>query len=145
MTSVPPIEPFQQYLESLTAETVPQIMNLVASDVRFIDPFHDVSGADATQRVFAAMFVTLKNLRFTVIDRAWSGNAWFLRWRFEAERRQGGLIFAFEGMSEVYFNDEGRVRLYREHWDAATGVYEKLPVLGSILRLLRRKVASAAD
>jgi hypothetical protein len=68
-----------------------------------------------------------------------------LRWRFEAERRQGGLIFAFEGMSEVYFNDEGRVRLYREHWDAATGVYEKLPVLGSILRLLRRKVASAAD
>jgi hypothetical protein len=144
MTSVPPIEPFQQYLETLTAETVPQILDLVASDVRFIDPFHDVSGAQAMQRVFAAIFVSLKNVRFTVIDRAWSGNAWYLRWRFEGDRRQGGQMFEFDGMSEIYFNDEGRVRLYRDHWDAATGFYEKLPVLGWVLRLLRRKIASAA-
>lgn len=144
MTSVPPIEPFQQYLETLTAETVPQIADLVASDVRFIDPFHDVSGAQAMQRVFAAIFVSLKNVRFTVIDRAWSGNAWYLRWRFEGDRRQGGQMFEFDGMSEIYFNDEGRVRLYRDHWDAASGFYEKLPVLGIVLRWLRRKVASAA-
>ncbi|MFY7776936.1 MAG: nuclear transport factor 2 family protein [Elstera sp.] len=144
MTSVPPIEPFQQYLETLTAETVPQILDLVASDVRFIDPFHDVSGAQAMQRVFAAIFVSLKNVRFTVIDRAWSGNAWYLRWRFEGDRRQGGQMFEFDGMSEIYFNDEGRVRLYRDHWDAASGFYEKLPVLGWVLRLLRRKIASAA-
>lgn len=145
MTSVPSIEPFQQYLESLTAETVPQIADLVAGDVRFIDPFHDVSGALAMQRVFAAIFVSLKNVRFTVIDRAWSGNAWYLRWRFEADRRQSGQMLAFDGMSEIYFNDDGRVRLYRDHWDAARGFYENLPVLGLVLRFLRRKIASAAD
>ncbi len=145
MTSVPPIDPFQRYLESLTAETVPQMAELVASDVRFIDPFHDVSGTASMQRVFAAIFVSLKNVRFTVIDRAWSGNAWYLRWRFEAERRNSGQIFAFDGMSELYFDAEGRVRLYRDHWDAATGFYEKLPVLGLVLRWLRRKVASAAS
>ncbi len=144
MTSVPPIEPFQRYLESLTAETVPQMSDLVASDVRFIDPFHDVSGLAAMQRVFAAIFVSLKNVRFTVIDKAWSGNAWYLRWRFEAERLQGGHILAFDGMSELYFDIDGRVRLYRDHWDAATGFYEKLPVLGWVLRLVRRKIASAA-
>ncbi|KJV10101.1 hypothetical protein VZ95_07180 [Elstera litoralis] len=144
MTSVPPIDPFQRYLENLTAETVPHLAELVAGDVRFIDPFHDVSGIAATERVFAAIFVSLKNVRFTVIDKAWSGNAWYLRWRFEAERPQGGQILAFDGMSELYFDADNRVRLYRDHWDAATGFYEKLPVLGWVLRLLRRKIASAA-
>ncbi|MFY8106806.1 MAG: nuclear transport factor 2 family protein [Elstera sp.] len=143
MTSVPPIEPLQRYLETLTAEKVPELAGLVANDVRFIDPFNDVNGVEATQRVFAAIFVSLKNVRFTVIDRAWSGNAWYLRWRFEAERRQGGQIFAFDGMSELYFDIDGRVRLYRDHWDAASGFYEKLPILGLVLRWLRRRIADA--
>jgi steroid Delta-isomerase len=145
MISAPPIDPFQRYLECLTAETVPQMAELVASDVRFIDPFHDVSGAASMQRVFAAIFVSLKNVRFTVIDRSWSGNAWYLRWHFEGERHQGGQIFAFDGMSELSFDAEGRVCLYRDHWDAASGFYEKLPVLGVLLRWLRRKVASTAS
>lgn len=144
MTSIPPIEPFQRYLETLTAESVPQIMGLVARDVRFIDPFHDVTGADAMQRVFAAIFVSLKNVRFTVTDQAWSGKAWYLRWRFEGERHQGGQIFEFDGMSEIYLDEEGRVRLYRDHWDAAGGFYEKLPILGAILGWLRRKIAAGA-
>lgn len=142
--TAPDIEPFQRYLETLTPPNVAGLGALVARDVRFIDPFHDVSGAVAMEKVFAAIFISLANVRFTVTDRAWSGSAWYLRWRFEGERRQGSQIIAFDGMSEIYFDDDGKVRFYRDHWDAAQGLYERLPFIGPILRWLRRRIADGA-
>lgn len=138
----PDIDPFQTYLETLTAESVPHLRGLVAADVRFIDPFHAVSGAAAMQQVFAAIFQSLTDVRFTVTDRAWSGTAWYLRWRFEGVRKAGGALLAFDGMSEIHFDADGKVRFYRDHWDAGQGVYEQLPGLGLVLRWLRRRIAS---
>lgn len=140
----PDIEPFQRYLESLSPQSVGQLRDLVAPDVRFRDPFHAVTGAVAMERVFTAMFRSLTNVRFTVTDRAWSGNAWYLRWRFEADRKQGGQVFAFDGVSEVHFDPDGKVRFYRDHWDAAEGLYERLPGIGLLLHWLRRRIARDA-
>lgn len=143
--TAPDIEPFQHYLETLTPQTVTGLGALVAHDVRFIDPFHDVRGAAVMEKVFAAIFISLTNVRFTVADRAWSGSAWYLRWRFEGERRQGGQIIAFDGMSEIHFDHDGKVRYYRDHWDAAQGLYERFPLIGFILRWLRRRIAGPME
>ena len=35
--------------------------------------------------------------------------------------------------------DDGRIRLHRDYWDAAEELYEKLPVLGHLMRWLRRR------
>lgn len=141
----PDIAPFQRYLETLAPASIAELRALVAPDVRFADPFHAVSGVAAMEGVFAAMFDTLTDVRFTVTDRAWSGTVWYLRWRFEAIRRQGGAGLAFDGMSEVHFGPDGKVCFYRDHWDAAQGVYERLPGVGLVLRWLRRRIAGEAS
>ena len=34
----------------------------------------------------------------------------------------------------------GRVVAHRDYWDAAEELYEKLPVLGALMRLLKRRL-----
>jgi len=40
--------------------------------------------------------------------------------------------------THVRFASDGRVNFHRDHWDAAEEPYEKLPLLGSLMRALKR-------
>ena len=46
------------------------------------------------------------------------------------------------GASHLKFDGEGRIRYHRDYWDAAEELYEKLPVLGGLMRLLKKRAAS---
>jgi hypothetical protein len=36
-------------------------------------------------------------------------------------------------------DDEGRITLHRDYWDAAEELYEKLPLIGSLMRWLKKR------
>ena len=38
---------------------------------------------------------------------------------------------------------DGRIARHRDYWDAAGELYEKLPLLGTLMRWLRRRIAAA--
>ena len=44
----------------------------------------------------------------------------------------------FGKMALVHFDAQGRVTLHRDYWDTAEELYEKLPVLGRLMRWLRQ-------
>jgi steroid delta-isomerase len=90
------------------------------------------------------MVKTLHDLpghRFTVTHRAWDGDICLMRWLFEAETK-GGLKLSFAGMSELTFDSEGKVACHVDPWDAGKEFYERLPLLGWLLRTIRRRVAA---
>jgi hypothetical protein len=37
------------------------------------------------------------------------------------------------------FNQDGKVVIHRDYWDAAEELYEKLPVVGGLMRWLKRR------
>ena len=47
----------------------------------------------------------------------------------------------FEGVSRMQINEEGKVISHIDYWDAAENVYEKIPLLGAVLRFIKRKIA----
>jgi steroid Delta-isomerase len=47
---------------------------------------------------------------------------------------------SFSGASPLRFADEGRFAMHRDCWDAAEALYEKLPLVGSLMRWLKRRV-----
>ena len=53
-----------------------------------------------------------------------------------------GKPWKVEGLTEVKFGEDGRVSLHIEHWDAARQLYEHFPLIGPLLRHLRRRIAS---
>jgi len=133
------VRSYIRYYDDLRPETVDGIDALVAPDVRFKDPFNDVRGRDKLRAIFADMFTVLQAPRFVVRDHAVSGRTAYLRWGFDFTLR--GRAYNIEGMSEVRFDEAGLVVEHIDHWDAAEQVYEHIPGLGALIRLVKRRMA----
>lgn len=132
-------ERYRAFLEDLTPKSLPTLKDYVRDDVHFRDPFNDVRGADAMARVFRDMFDQLGEVRFAVHDVATAGSLAVMVWRFESRLR--GRPWAFDGCSVIRFDDDGRVVSHVDHWDAAGAFYARLPVIGWLIRLVRRRLA----
>ena len=120
--------------ETLTPADLDPLVALYAEDCRFKDPFNEVRGRAAVRRVFAHMFETVERPRFVVTEALVEGDQGFLSWDFHA----GELVI--RGASHLRFDAAGLVVLHRDYWDAAEELYEKLPVLGALMRLLKRRL-----
>ena len=135
-----PIETYAVFLEGLTADNLSKLSNHVTSDVHFVDPFNNVSGVDHMTRVLSAMLTEVGPVRFSVTEACGNASTGMLAWQFEAELR--GKPWAFEGTSVLRFSSDGRVCEHIDHWDAAGNLYERLPVIGWLLGVLRRQLAT---
>jgi hypothetical protein len=138
-----PADAYVRYYEALSPATLKDLETVVAPDVRFKDPFNEVRGVEAYRRLLAKMFEAVPDVRFTVSHRAVDGETCFLRWRCAGTlTAMGAKPWVVEGMSELRFSPDGRVREHIDHWDAAAQFYERLPVIGGVLRLIRRRLSS---
>ena len=117
---------------------------IYAPDARFKDPFNDVQGVAEIQRIFRHMYVALENPHFVITGRIVQDNQCFLAWEFHFgfRRFKQGQAQCIVGGSHLVLNQEGRITLHRDYWDAAEELYEKLPVLGSLMRWLKRRSSS---
>jgi hypothetical protein len=129
------------FFETLTETSVADLSLIYAPDARFKDPFNDVKGCDAIAAIFTHMFVALEAPRFVVIERISQGQQCFLTWefRFKFKNYQRSTEKVILGASHIVFNAQGLVSLHRDYWDAAEELYEKLPVVGSVMRWLKRR------
>lgn len=137
------------FFESLTPESLDQIGRIYASEARFKDPFQSVQGQDAIRAVFEHMFRVQPRSRFVVQGITQSqrdetlANAHdqcCLQWEYWLEISNKPACI--KGCSWLILDENGKIILHRDYWDAAEELYEKIPVLGWLMRWLRRKIVS---
>jgi hypothetical protein len=132
---------YASYFKRIAPGNLDELRDLCAVDVRFRDPFNDVRGQDQIVRIFSKMFEEVAEPTFEVVDNALSGSNSYLRWVFCFKSKKNGKFFSIEGMTEVHFDQSGKVAAHLDHWDAASQLYEHVPLLGSVLRIIRRRLA----
>ncbi len=110
-----------------------------ASDARFKDPFNEVSGLAEVQRVYAHMFRTLDAPRFVVHRVVAQGDEAFLSWDFRFRFRRDPRERTVRGATHLVLDADGRIALHRDYWDAAEELYEQLPLLGTLMRWVKRR------
>jgi steroid delta-isomerase len=135
--------PYIRYYETLSRASVGTLRGLAAPDMRFTDPFHDLTGVERIVGMLERMFDALDEPRFAVTDRALSGAIWYLRWQFSARPRGRSAPWIIEGMTEVHYDPQGRVVAHLDHWDSGAQFYARLPVLGWLIGLIRRRVGAS--
>ena len=59
---------------------------------------------------------------------------------FRDPAQRGSEPITVRGASHLRFATDGRIALHRDYWDAAEELYEKLPLLGALMRWLKRRV-----
>lgn len=126
------------WFESLTPESVARAGDYYSPNAYFKDPFNEVRGAEPIRRVFAHMFEQVSDPSFTVTGR-WEGpDGAMLAWDFNF--RTGGRARLVHGVSHLRLANDGRIAWHRDYWDAAGELYETVPVLGAVMRFLRRRL-----
>lgn len=129
------------YFQGITRERVSELRELYSANASFKDPFNEVIGIDAIERIFEHMFESLHEPRFVVTQVVQQGQTCFLTWDFvfRFKRFDTTTVQAVRGASHLTFDESGRVTMHRDYWDAAEVLYEKLPVLGGFMRWLKRR------
>lgn len=126
----------------LSRESLPDLLELYDEQASFKDPFNDVRGRAAIGRIFGQMFDELREPRFKVFACASERDDAFLTWELHFLRQSGGQPMTIRGASHIRFTPSGRVALHRDYWDAAEELYAKLPLLGVLMRALRRRLST---
>lgn len=142
-TTDPRAQRVVEVFERLLPGDVARLGELYTDDAHFKDPFNEVQGLPAIRGIFEHMFVALDGPRFEIRDVLVQGEQCFLTWdfvfRMKRLRRDEQRI---HGGSHLRFAPDGRVAMHRDYWDAAEELYEKLPVLGGLMRWLKRRANS---
>ncbi len=135
-----PARAYARAFEELTPEMLPDLARLWTEDVVFRDPFNDVRGIEASLAVYRHMYKTTDDPRFQVLDVAASEAGAYLKWRMTFRPKGKPETWTIEGMSDLTFAEDGRVRSHVDHWDAAGQLYEKVGGLGILMRWLKRRL-----
>ena len=130
-----------RFFESIDPGNVSRLADVYTDAASFKDPFNEVVGIEAITKIFSHMFEQVDEPRFVVTGSVLQGDQAFLTWDFLFRmKRFSREEQCIKGATHLRFADDGRVCLHRDYWDAAEELYEKLPVLGSLMRGLKRLV-----
>lgn len=138
---------FQQiahYFETLTPQSVTSLKDFYSETARFKDPFNDVVGVPAIEKIFEHMFTSLDQPHFVITGQVVDGDQAFLTWefRFRFKRFDTQTHQVVLGTSHLVLDAQQRISLHRDYWDVAEELYEKLPWVGGLMRWLKKKANS---
>lgn len=142
---------FAAYLsayENLTPQSLmDELAPLFSETVEFKDPFNHVFNKSAAVSVFEHMFSTTVNPKFTVKQRFieqtdqtsehFCGMAF---WQFEFQTTENSNVNCIQGSSLIEIDGKGKVCKHIDFWDPAENIYEGVPLLGSIMRFIKKKL-----
>ncbi|MFZ6687351.1 nuclear transport factor 2 family protein [Undibacterium sp. SXout11W] len=128
-----------RFFETLTLAQSQDLSGVYTDDAYFKDPFNEVRGLPAVTHIFQHMFVQVEKPRFKITSTVLQGDTAFLCWDFYFYMKKFNPDEqCIRGATHIRFAADGRVQMHRDYWDAAEELYEKLPVLGGLMRMLKR-------
>jgi ketosteroid isomerase-like protein len=133
-----------RFYHDLTPESVARFPEFYSADAWFKDPFNEVRGIAAIQRIFSHMFTQVDEPRFVVTERVVDSGGAMLVWElgFRVRLWGKGQAQVMRGVSHLKFAADGKVCYHRDYWDTGEELYMKLPGLGTLMRGLRRVLSA---
>lgn len=119
-----------------------QLPELYSQDCLFRDPVQEVEGLQSLTHYFGQMTATLNYCQFEFHSRIEQEDSAFLSWtmHFSHPRLNKGTELLLSGVTELHFAD-GKIQSHYDYYDLGAMLYEHLPILGGLIKLVKSKVA----
>jgi hypothetical protein len=125
--------------EGLSLDTVDYLIDLYSTDAIFKDPFNEVTGQQGIKKIFVHMFEQVDQPKFIVLAEISNSYQVFLTWEFRFRFKNESHQQVIRGCSWLTIS-HNLITEHRDYWDAAEELYEKLPLIGSLMRFLKKKL-----
>ena len=137
-------ERFTALYADLSEENVRRrVRETYAPDAWFNDTVATEEGIDAIEKYLIKTARGSEMIKGTTQDVAVSGADCYVRWtlEFRTKNLAGGKPIVTEGVSQLRFDEQGRIVLHQDFWNPAAGIYGHLPVLGPAIRYVNGLIA----
>ncbi|WP_075880552.1 nuclear transport factor 2 family protein [Vreelandella massiliensis] len=136
------LDDFCAFFNKLDSTCTKKLYEVYTEDIVFCDPLHRIEGRDALERYFAAMYENVTECRFRYHQTLRQDDKAFVTWtmHFAHPSLKRGRVIDVEGCTHLTFADDGRVAHHRDYFDAGAMLYEHVPLLGRVIRLLKRRI-----
>jgi steroid delta-isomerase len=140
--TAPDLDALVRYYETLDPQSLADMGRYYADDCYFKDPFNEVHRLADIQALLLRMYRQLHEPRFRVTRRIADAGGAALAWDFDFRIKawRPATVQRIHGATLLRFDAAGKVVHHRDYWDAAEELYEKLPGIGVLMRVLRRCV-----
>ena len=133
------IESLKTKYEQISVESVDELIQLYSPNARFKDPFNLVFGRDEIKRIFLKMFEQLDSPQFVIRETIQQNSSACLLWEFQFKfKRWDTTPKSLTGVSWLLFDENNLVSSHTDYWDPAEGIYEHLPLIGPLMRGLKK-------
>jgi len=133
------LERLEAYFADMTPASVAETRSIYADRAVLYDNLAVVTGAKNIEAYFAKAAGEVDGLQVQFEQVSRTGIDYYIRWKMiiTSEGLSPGEPLISYGVTHFRFDDDGRVLLHRDFWDAATGLYEYLPWIGDMITRLR--------
>ena len=133
---------FISVYQQLATDNLDLLASIYHPNVTFIDPIHEINGFDQLTSYFAGLYQNLASCDFVIEHHIQQGSEASLFWKmtYQHPKLNKGKDVIVYGTSHIKSKD-GKVVYHRDFLDLGIMLYEQLPVLGKIIKLIKEKAA----
>ena len=150
MNAIAKFETFYQNLASMKVEELP---SLYSHDVIFIDPIARHKGIDAVKTYFSKLLENAKHCTFTIHlveqtspvkqtnEKNIAQPTYLVTWTmiFTSDRMNKGQPITVDGITHLKIKDD-KIAYHRDYYDLGQMVYENIPLLGRLIKMIKRTI-----
>ena len=132
---------FIEFYRDLGPQSVAKLPDVYHEKVIFVDPVGEHHGLEAVKHYFQHLLSATESCHFEVTQMFSDEHKALARWQMKMRhpRIGKGKEITLEGVSELTFASN-RIIKQVDFYDLGTMIYEHIPVLGSIIRFVKKKM-----
>ena len=138
----------QEFFNGFNKDTLELVDQFYAPQAHFLDPVVDLQGRDAIRKYYANLYANVISIRFEfsgeVNSRGEQGDEKVAFWTMVLKHKKlrGGQEVRVIGNSHFRFDPQtGQAVYHRDYFDMGEFIYEGLPVVGGVIRYVKRKMS----
>lgn len=138
------MEKFLQMYKDLSRENLHLLEGVYSSDIRFIDPAHEIVGISQLTDYFSALYQNVETITFDFRDIVQQEKNCYLQWdmTFSHKSLARGKSIIVSGTTFLQLDDQEKVHYHRDYFDLGAMLYEHIPILGSLIGRIKRRLGT---
>ena len=137
-----PLDHFKKVFNQLDKDHLDLLEQIYTPDVKFRDPVHTLNGLPALRDYYSRLYEGVISCQFTFDAEVIEGQQGMLVWImcFQHRRFRASEMLELSGVSYLQFLDDGRVHNHHDYFDMGEFIYERVPVMGSVIRAIKNRL-----
>ncbi|MCH9692516.1 MAG: nuclear transport factor 2 family protein [Gammaproteobacteria bacterium] len=138
----PIIEQFCAFYRELSLSRLTDIAEIYSAKIIFEDPVHRLVGRENLVNYFKSLLSNTGQCRFAIDTMITQNNTAFVSWElcFTHSKLKASKPIKVQGVSYLRYSES--IDYHRDYYDLGQMIYEQLPLLGTIIRQVKSRLAA---